>query len=220
MKKFIKPLCFVLAAVIIIIIFKIAYKDKTYDYKVVIDYTFNRFYITGDPADLGKALDLLNAVKKNEDMVMNIQAYSRETVDSWVSYLKNKYVCDLHSVNACRNQYSELDTLLATERTPNKVSKLDVLHEFKNENGDSLLSSYDYGNFVNEITKLKTNIMDICNSPSATYPISETTKANNICRGLSKEKDCSCSYNNTCSCEYNEEGKNKTIVCPASKLNN
>lgn len=203
MKKLIPKLIFIALFAAIMVGGKYVIDHKTYNFRDDVTEGLTKFFISGDTEDLEKIVGLLNTYVDDEEYRKSVQTYSADIVGSWFVYIDNKYYCSLSNKNSCVAQHDQFVAL---------QEKLDILYEFKADDGYTIIVPSSYNNLKQEVGDKIVALTNVINSTSARDP--QTIEQIRI-KKCSLTNDCESCREGTCTCYYNnpDTGLRETLVC-------
>ena len=188
---------------ILIIIGKMIIDNKTINYKPIVKDSFSSYFIKGQAQELNPVIEILDKIKYDDNLRKEIQNYNLEIINSWLSYIDNKYICIKSNLNSCINQVEELKNL---------ETRLKTLYSSKCQDGFTLILPSTYTNITNDLnTKIKA-LNKIIESPSA-----KELKNNEEIRKekCNKAINCDSCRDGWCKCIYLDDNKrSETYTCP------
>ena len=198
-KKIITLVVLVLVGVGAVLFAKSYYYSHIFNYNNVINTTIEKFYVSGDVADLDEIANLLSIYEDDDKKIGDIQNTIYKNVKNWVDYLSNKYVCDINNRNSCVLYYDDLDDLR------DKIRKLYVFR-------DKMMSEPKYTVLVESINKNYEKVKEILDNTSAQRQKSYEEDRLEKCHKITGcDDNCRTSF---CSCYYlNEQNTKEYVMC-------
>ena len=182
----------------------------TYDYISVVDKAMVKFYASADKGDLAPITLLLDDYSEDIEKVDAIQEEVNNHVEQWITYLKDKFLCNSTNANACAVQLSEFENL---------QNKVDILGSVESDFGDKVLTASAYEKRVAAIEKNIKAAKAIVESETSTSPKSEIEVQKEKCASLGASSCDKCSQTGVCNCVYkHSNGKKEELTCYKPEL--
>lgn len=184
----------------------------TYDYISVVDKAMNKFYASAQKEDLAPISALLDEYSEDLEKVDAIQSKVNDHVEQWISYLKDKFLCNSTNANACSVQLAEFENL---------QTKVEILGSVESDFGDKILTASSYEKRLAAIDKSIKSAKAIVDSETSTSPKSEIEQQKEKCASLGAASCDKCSQTGVCNCVYKyPNGKKEELTCYKPELAN
>ena len=182
----------------------------TYDYISVVDKAMNKFYASAQKEDLAPIAVLLDEYSEDLQKVDDIQSNVNDHVEQWISYLKDKFLCNSTNANACSVQLAEFENL---------QTKIEILSSVESDFGDKVLTASSYEKRLAEIEKNIKAAKVIVDSKTSTSPKSEIEMQKEKCATLGAASCDKCSQTGVCNCVYkHSNGQKEELTCYKPEL--
>lgn len=182
----------------------------TYDYISVVDNAMNKFYASAQKEDLAPIAVLLDEYSEDLQKVDDIQSNVNDHVEQWISYLKDKFLCNSTNANACSVQLAEFENL---------QTKIEILSSVESDFGDKVLTASSYEKRLAEIEKNIKAAKAIVDSKTSTSPKSEIEMQKEKCATLGAASCDKCSQTGVCNCVYkHSNGQKEELTCYKPEL--
>ena len=182
----------------------------TYDYISVVDKAMNKFYASAQKEDLAPIAVLLDEYSEDLQKVDDIQSNVNDHVEQWISYLKDKFLCNSTNANACSVQLAEFENL---------QTKIEILSSVESDFGDKVLTASSYEKRLAEIEKNIKTAKAIVDSKTSTSPKSEIEMQKEKCATLGAASCDKCSQTGVCNCVYkHSNGQKEELTCYKPEL--
>ena len=182
----------------------------TYDYISVVDKAMNKFYASAQKEDLAPIAVLLDKYSEDLQKVDDIQSNVNDHVEQWISYLKDKFLCNSTNANACSVQLAEFENL---------QTKIEILSSVESDFGDKVLTASSYEKRLAEIEKNIKTAKAIVDSKTSTSPKSEIEMQKEKCATLGAASCDKCSQTGVCNCVYkHSNGQKEELTCYKPEL--
>ena len=182
----------------------------TYDYISVVDKAMNKFYASAKKEDLAPIAVLLDEYSEDLQKVDDIQSNVNDHVEQWISYLKDKFLCNSTNANACSVQLAEFENL---------QTKIEILSSVESDFGDKVLTASSYEKRLAEIEKNIKTAKAIVDSKTSTSPKSEIEMQKEKCATLGAASCDKCSQTGVCNCVYkHSNGQKEELTCYKPEL--
>ena len=182
----------------------------TYDYISVVDKAMNKFYASAQKEDLAPIAVLLDKYSEDLQKVDDIQSNVNDHVEQWISYLKDKFLCNSTNANACSVQLAEFENL---------QTKIEILSSVESDFGDKVLTASSYEKRLAEIEKNIKAAKAIVDSKTSTSPKSEIEMQKEKCATLGAASCDKCSQTGVCNCVYkHSNGQKEELTCYKPEL--
>jgi hypothetical protein len=182
----------------------------TYDYISVVDKAMNKFYASAQKEDLAPIAVLLDEYSEDLQKVDDIQSNVNDHVEQWISYLKDKFLCNSTNANACSVQLAEFENL---------QTKIEILSSVESDFGDKVLTASSYEKRLAEIEKNIKAAKAIVDSKTSTSPKSEIEMQKEKCATLGATSCDKCSQTGVCNCVYkHSNGQKEELTCYKPEL--
>lgn len=182
----------------------------TYDYISVVDKAMNKFYTSAQKEDLAPIAVLLDEYSEDLQKVDDIQSNVNDHVEQWISYLKDKFLCNSTNANACSVQLAEFENL---------QTKIEILSSVESDFGDKVLTASSYEKRLAEIEKNIKAAKAIVDSKTSTSPKSEIEMQKEKCATLGAASCDKCSQTGVCNCVYkHSNGQKEELTCYKPEL--
>lgn len=182
----------------------------TYDYISVVDKAMNKFYASAQKEDLAPIAVLLDEYSEDLQKVDDIQSNVNDHVEQWISYLKDKFLCNSTNANACSVQLAEFENL---------QTKIEILSSVESDFGDKVLTASSYEKRLAEIEKNIKAAKAIVDSKTSTSPKSEIEMQKEKCATLGAASCDKCSQTGVCNCVYkHSNGQKEELTCYKPEL--
>ena len=182
----------------------------TYDYISVVDKAMNKFYASAQKEDLAPIAVLLDEYSEDLQKVDDIQSNVNDRVEQWISYLKDKFLCNSTNANACSVQLAEFENL---------QTKIEILSSVESDFGDKVLTASSYEKRLAEIEKNIKAAKAIVDSKTSTSPKSEIEMQKEKCATLGAASCDKCSQTGVCNCVYkHSNGQKEELTCYKPEL--
>ena len=182
----------------------------TYDYISVVDKAMNKFYASAQKEDLAPIAVLLDEYSEDLQKVDDIQSNVNDHVEQWISYLKDKFLCNSTNANACSVQLAEFENL---------QTKIEILSSVESDFGDKVLTASSYEKRLAEIEKNIKAAKAIVDSKTSTSPKSEIEMQKEKCATLGAASCDKCSQTGVCNCVYKHSNRQKEeLTCYKPEL--
>lgn len=182
----------------------------TYDYISVVDKAMNKFYASAQKEDLAPIAVLLDEYSEDLQKVDDIQSNVNDRVEQWISYLKDKFLCNSTNANACSVQLAEFENL---------QTKIEILSSVESDFGDKVLTASSYEKRLAEIEKNIKTAKAIVDSKTSTSPKSEIEMQKEKCATLGAASCDKCSQTGVCNCVYkHSNGQKEELTCYKPEL--
>ena len=182
----------------------------TYDYISVVDKAMNKFYASAQKEDLAPIAVLLDEYSEDLQKVDDIQSNVNDHVEQWISYLKDKFLCNSTNANACSVQLAEFENL---------QTKIEILSSVESDFGDKVLTASSYEKRLAEIEKNIKAAKAIVDSKTSTSPKSEIEMQKEKCATLVAASCDKCSQTGVCNCVYkHSNGQKEELTCYKPEL--
>jgi len=182
----------------------------TYDYISVVDKAMNKFYASAQKEDLAPIAVLLDEYSEDLQKVDDIQSNVNDHVEQWISYLKDKFLCNSTNANACSVQLAEFENL---------QTKIEILSSVESDFGDKVLTASSYEKRLDEIEKNIKAAKAIVDSKTSTSPKSEIEMQKEKCATLGAASCDKCSQTGVCNCVYkHSNGQKEELTCYKPEL--
>jgi hypothetical protein len=182
----------------------------TYDYISVVDKAMNKFYASAQKEDLTPIAVLLDEYSEDLQKVDDIQSNVNDHVEQWISYLKDKFLCNSTNANACSVQLAEFENL---------QTKIEILGSVESDFGDKVLTASSYEKRLAEIEKNIKAAKAIVDSKTSTSPKSEIEMQKEKCATLGATSCDKCSQTGVCNCVYkHSNGQKEELTCYKPEL--
>ena len=182
----------------------------TYDYISVVDKAMNKFYASAQKEDLAPIAVLLDEYSEDLQKVDDIQSNVNDHVEQWISYLKDKFLCNSTNANACSVQLAEFENL---------QTKIEILGSVESDFGDKVLTASSYEKRLAEIEKNIKAAKAIVDSKTSTSPKSEIEMQKEKCATLGAASCDKCSQTGVCNCVYkHSNGQKEELTCYKPEL--